>query len=76
MCCHYILNPPPLVGTKYSFHFNHVRKLGKKQSILLRSVVEKLQHMIMFQYSIYDIHFGILRNELIYGFSVRFFLKE
>ena len=34
-------------------------------------MVEKMKCMVMFQYSICDMHFGIMKSELVLGISVR-----
>ena len=44
-------------------------KLFKKQSILLRVIEKKLKCMEWFQYHICDMHFGTVKDELIYGCS-------
>ena len=37
-------------------------------------MVEKMKYMVMFQYSICDMHFGIMKSELIFGIFVRILL--
>ena len=47
-------------------------KLFKNQSHFIeKGWLKKLKWIVMFQYSLCDMHFGILKNELISGISVR-----